>query len=293
MTIEFVYMKELEAFLHILVLGFVLSLPVCYAVESLKSSGIKSAWFYFLGSIVISGVFGMAFAKTFTQMNTYEAVFLSVCLWLGSQGFYEKLKVSDGFIGKAFVSLSERFETNEEEKTEEKTETKVEKVEEVKEKDFLMFPVNYVGITTGYSSAHPAIDFGFSSSNGGKNQPIIAPSDMEIVAVGESEAIGKFIRAYATVNGEKYTYRFIHMSATYVSKGDKVSKGTTVGRMGNTGTECNGYHLHFDIWEGHTADLSGSSQRYAKSVNPLEVCYLTDGQAVGDVTDEKYKILKK
>lgn len=366
MTIEFIYMSELEAFLQILVLGFVLSLPVCYAVESLKSSGITKGWFYSLASIVISGLFGMCFAKTFTEMSTCEAIFLSVCLWLGSQGFYEKLEASDSWIGKSFVSLSERFGVKEEEKVEEviqqeiklpdpeerdiaKTQLKVlvkdlrvrkepngevlgyatkngfysvsglvEKdgikwfnvdgcfigdsgdgdikvfaVGEEDEEEFLIFPVNYIGITTDYSSAHPAIDFGFSSTNLGKHQPIIAPSDMEIVAVGESEAIGKYVRAYATVNGEKLTYRFIHMSATSVSKGDKVEKGTQIGKMGDTGTECNGYHLHFDIWKGHTADLSGSSQRYAKSINPLEVCYLVEGQTVGDETDKKFKILKK
>ena len=283
MTIEFIYMKELEAFLQILVLGFVLSLPVCYAVESLKSSGIKAGWVYFLASMIISGAFGMGFAETFTEMTIYEAVFLSVCLWLGSQGFYEKLKVSDSWLGKSFVSLSERFGTVTDEK----------KVEEIKDEDFLIFPVNYVGITTPYSSKHPAIDFGFSSAHGGKYQPIIAPSDMEIVAVGESDSIGKYIRAYATINGGKYTYRFIHMSATSVEKGDKVSQGTTIGKMGDTGSTSNGYHLHFDIWEGHTADLSGSSQRYTKSVNPLEMCYLVEGQIVGDETGKKYEILKR
>ena len=282
MSIEFTYMNELEAFLQILVLGFVLSLPVCYAVESLKSTEIKSGWFYLLASVLISAGFGMGFAETFTDMTMSEAIFLSVCLWLGSQGFYEKLKESDGFIGKSFVSLTERFDYNNTEK----------EPEAGKQADYLIFPVNYVGITTDYSSKHPAIDFGFSSSNGGKNQPIIAPSDMEVVAVGESTAIGKYVRAYATVNGEKYTYRFIHLSETSVSKGEKVKKGAVIGKMGDTGTESNGYHLHFDIWEGHTEDLSGSSQRYAKSINPLTVCYLTEGQTVGDVTDEKYTIMR-
>ncbi len=378
MTIEFIYMKELESFLQILVLGFVLSLPVCYAVESLKSSGIAKAWFYFAASIVISAGFGMGFAYAFTEMTIYEAIFLSACLWLGSQGFYEKLNVSDSWLGKSFISLSERFQDKSKEETVPEVEVPAAKEEEVipeaeikmpepeereltkaqlkvlvkdlrvrkepggevlgyatkdgfysfsglleangitwfnvggcyigdsgdgdikvfavgqeDKEEYLIHPVNYVGISTDFSSKHPAIDYGFSSTKLGKNQPIIAPSDMEVVAVGEGEAIGKYVRAYATVNGEKLTYRFIHMSATSVSKGDKVKQGEQIGKMGDTGTECNGYHLHFDIWKGHTEDLSGSSQRYAKSINPLEVCYLVDGQTVGDETDVKYKILKK
>ena len=280
MNIEFIYMKELESFIQILMLGFVLSLPVCYLVESLKATEIKAGWFYFIASILISAGFGLGFADTFTEMNLSEGIWLAVCLWLGSQGFYEKLKTSDGMLGKMFVSVSDMIE-------------KAEPMpEEEPEKDFLIFPVNYVGITTPYSSKHPAIDFGFSSSNGGKNQPIIAPSDMEVVEFGNSAVIGRYIRAYATINGVKYTYRFIHLSDTNVEKGQKVKKGEVIGKMGNTGTESNGYHLHFDIWNGHTEDLSGSSQRYAKSINPLTVCYLTEGQTVGDVTDEKYTIMR-
>lgn len=280
MNIEFIYMKELESFVQILMLGFVLSLPVCYLVESLKATEIKAGWFYFIASILISAGFGLGFADTFTEMNLSEGIWLAVCLWLGSQGFYEKLKASDGMLGKMFVSVSDMIE-------------KAEPLpEEEPEKDFLIFPVNYVGITTPYSSKHPAVDFGFSSEYGGKNQPIIAPSDMEIVAVGNSAVIGRNIRAYATINGEKYTYRFIHLSDTSVEQGQKVKKGEVIGKMGDTGSSSEGFHLHFDIWKGHTADLSSSSQRYAKSVDPLEMCYLTKDQIVGEDTDKKYNIMR-
>ena len=405
MTIEFLYMEEIYEFLQIMVLGCVLSLPVCWAVESFKSLGIKQGWFYCILSMVISALFGFGFAETFTEMNTFESAWLSVCLWLGSQGFYEKLKHSDGFIGKAFVSLSERFgimegieiegvevETEgeselpveddpvqeepkedtgsdinvptiqEEGTTEEnsvpETEVKVE-IPEAEERDYsknqlkvlvsdlrvrkepngtvlgyakkngyysfselveengiewynigdcwvgdsgdndvtvcpagcvMQYPVNYVALSTNFSKSHPAIDFGWHSKHGGANQPIIAPCDMKVVEVGESDVVGKKIRAHATYEGKKYTFRFIHLSKTSVSKGDLVQGGEVIGNMGNTGSSSNGSHLHFDIWEGHTGDLSGSSDRYEKSVNALEICRLVEGQTVGDETDKKYKI---
>lgn len=110
MTIEFTYYNELEAFLQILLLGSVLSFIVCFAVENLKSTGITKKWFYFTASIIFSVVFGCTFAETFTQMNMNETAMLCICLWLGSQGFYEKLKNSDSYLGKSFISLSERYQ---------------------------------------------------------------------------------------------------------------------------------------------------------------------------------------
>lgn len=123
MTLEFIYFKELEAFLQILLLGSVLSFIVCYAVENLKNTGITQKWFYFTASIIISAVFGYTFAETFTQMTMNETAMLCICLWLGSQGFYEHLKQSDSWLGKAFVSLSEMKEVP---KGEPKEEVKVE-----------------------------------------------------------------------------------------------------------------------------------------------------------------------
>ncbi len=360
-------MKELENFIQILILGMVLSMPVCFAVESLKATEITKKWFYLLASALISAFFGMGYAVTFTQMNIYESICLSVCLWLGSQGFYEKLKDSDGILGKMFTSVSDMGENKPAEEPEEIIETpeiptlpqaekrdidkqqikvtvsnlrvrtapvdgeilgyaekggfysfsEVTEQEDIKwykvgsayigddgtgdikvfnegeeDEDFLIFPVNYVGISGGFTKDHPAIDFGYSSAHGGKNQPIIAPSDMKVTKVGEGSVIGKYILAHATVGGKEYTYRFIHLSSYSVSKGDTVKKGEKIGKMGDTGSSSGGYHLHFDIWNGHVGDLAGSSGRYDASVNPLSVCHLAEGQIVGDETDKKYKILR-
>ncbi len=397
MNIEFIYFAELESFIQILILGMILSLPVCFIVEGVKATGITKPWFYFAMSILVSAGFGVGFAMTFTKMNIFEGAWLSVCLWLGSQGFYEKLKVSNGVLGKMFVSVSQIKKDNEglgepelpEEGDTEQTppieedvpDTNVGDIQEElieedipviptlpqaekrdidkeqikvtvsnlrvrtapvdgeilgyaekggfytfseateqdgitwykvgsafigddgtgdikvfkegeEDKDYLIFPVNYVGISGDFTKDHPAIDFGYSSAHGGKNQPIIAPSDMKITKVGEGSVIGKYILAHATVGGKEYTYRFIHLSSYSVSKGDTVKQGEKIGKMGDTGSSSGGYHLHFDVWNGHVGDIAGTSGRYDASVNPLTVCYLAEGQVVGDETDKKYKIMR-
>lgn len=162
-----------------------------------------------------------------------------------------------------------------------------------KKGECMIYPVNYVGITTVFSKSHPAIDFGFSSKNGGMTQAIVAPCDMKITKTGTGSVIGKYIIAHATYEGKKYTFRFIHLSKIDVSAGDTVKCGTKIGNMGNTGSSSNGYHLHFDIWKGHTGDMASSSKRYDVSVNPLTICRLAEGQKVGDETDKKNKILRK
>jgi len=281
----FIYTDALESFMQIMLLAFTLSLPVCFIVENLKNAGITDKRMCFMCAALVSCIFGYLFSTAFSEMDILESVWLMILIWLGSQGFYEYLKDSDSFMGKMFVSLSERTEMSKAEDSKEG--------ETVVENNDLIFPVNYIGISTAFSSFHPAVDFGFSNAHGGKFQPIIAPSDMEVVSTGESPVIGKYIRAYATVGEEEYTYRFIHMSSVSVKEGESVKKGENIGKMGNTGSSSEGYHLHFDIWKGHVGDMSSSADRYKRSIDPLKVCVLGEGQIVGDTTDRRYDIRRK
>ena len=110
MNLEFQYLPQIGEWLQIVMLGCVLSFPVTFAVEQLKSSGIKSPIFFFIISIIISAIFGVGFADVYTDFNIGETAWLAMATWLGSQGFYEKLKNSDGYLGKSFISLSERYQ---------------------------------------------------------------------------------------------------------------------------------------------------------------------------------------
>lgn len=286
---DFVYAGQVEEFMQIVILGFVLSVPVCYFVQSIKSAGGGSGKLYFVSSVLASVFFGMLFSIGFTDMDIYESVCLVVMLWLSSQGFYEYLKGSDSWIGRRFISLSGSSPEIDDEDSGKEGERGNDDDENGEE---MIFPVNYVGISTAFSRSHPAVDFGYSDEYGGKNQPVIAPCDMKVVFSGESRNIGKYIISHAKYSGEKYTFRFIHLSEISVKKGDMIGKGEKIGKMGNTGTECFGYHLHFDIWKGHTGDISSSSGRYEKSVDALKLCRLGKSQKVGDVTDIKYEIIR-
>lgn len=110
MNLEFQYLPQIGEWLQIIMLGCVLSFPVTFAVEQLKSTGIKSSTFFFVLSIVLSVVFGVGFAYVYTDFTIGEMAWLAAATWLGSQGFYEKLQNSDGCLGKSFISLSERYQ---------------------------------------------------------------------------------------------------------------------------------------------------------------------------------------
>lgn len=377
MEINFAYMKELESFIQILMLGMVLSFPVCFAVESLKTTGIAKKWFYLFASIIISALFGIGFAMTFTQMSLYEGIWLAVCIWLGSQGFYEKLKDSNGIIGKMFTSVSELGEKSDPPKEDAtdinvgnkpeisapddtesdeilpqlpKAESRIVSKDQIKvlvsdlrirkepmgevlgyaekngyytysgkeekdgitwyqlsegfvgdtgsgdvaeciKDDYMIFPLKeYVWVSSGFSKDHSAVDFGWDRNYGGSDQVIVAPYDMTVVKEGFDSTVGNYIYAQATYEGKKYTFRFIHLSATAVKAGEEVKKGAIIGKMGNTGTASKGAHLHFDILDGHRTSLP--SDRYNNSFDAMKMCYAEPQIVVDGETLKEYKVLK-
>lgn len=275
---NFVYINEMNSLTQILILGMILSAFVCFTVEKMKILLSPPPGVCMAISFGVSAVYSSLYALTFGNMRLTESLWLMVFMWLSSQGLYEYLKTSEGYFGKMFMSVTERNLSG----------GQAEKEKE----EYMIFPVNYVGISGGFTKGHPAVDFGFSFSHGGKNQDIIAPCDMKITSVGEKSVIGKYIRSHAVVGGEKYTFRFIHLSEVDVKKGDEVKMGEIIGKMGNTGSSSEGHHLHFDIWKGHTEDISSSSDRYERSIDPVKVCRLGKGQTVGEDTKRKYEILK-
>jgi len=405
---NFVYAEGLSSLVQIVVLGFILSLPVCYTVEKLKETGIKQSWFYVISSMLVSIAYAWGFGS-FATLSIGEIGWLSVFLWLGSQGFYEVLSKSDGWIGKAFVSLSEKYDvklpeiveiakpkeevkeeiavtpipeelpkleaalpvpelkeeeavkmpTIEEEDTGEefhpdlpkgekrKTDTDQVKIlvsdlrvrtkpslkgeiigyaekndyhtfTEVVEADgikwyniggvyvgdsgakdlvvcpaddYMIYPLEkFVAITTKYSKSHPAHDYGWNRNYGGSTQTIVAPYDMTVVKAGYDSTIGNYIYAQSTYEGQKLTFRFIHLSKILVEKGQKVTRGTKIAKMGNTGTSSNGAHLHFDILEGHRTSLP--SKRYENSKDPIKMCYVPEGVTIAEDTKKVYTLLK-
>ena len=120
---------------------------------------------------------------------------------------------------------------------------------------------NYT-ITTYYSSYHNAIDI-YSYDGYGSN--IYAANNGTIAEVGANCYIGDLscngrMGNYIMINHNNDYYTiYMHLSEINVNKGDTVTKGSIIGKMGNTGNVIpaptsnapyNGTHLHFVVYKG-------------------------------------------
>ncbi len=84
---------------------------------------------------------------------------------------------------------------------------------------------------------------------------------------------GNQVYIYHTINGQRYTTVYMHLSAIKVSLGQKVTNQTIIGAVGGqkgTGDSCTtGAHLHFGMGTGwYGSDYTSSSKWKANSVNP-------------------------
>lgn len=91
-----------------------------------------------------------------------------------------------------------------------------------------------------YSWYHPGLDI--SNISGG---PIRAAASGTVSIAGWPDNSGYGNRVILD-NGNGYTTLYAHMSAIYVSPGQKIAKGEVLGMMGSTGRST-GTHLHLEI----------------------------------------------
>lgn len=103
----------------------------------------------------------------------------------------------------------------------------------------------------GCGSNHQGIDM-----NPGEGTPIQAIGEGVVVDTGNPKgAFGVYAVIQHESNGQVFTSLYAHMvqGSLAVSVGDRVSAGTLVGQVGNTG-QSTGAHLHFGIYlNGTTA----------------------------------------
>ncbi len=102
----------------------------------------------------------------------------------------------------------------------------------------MAWPTSATRITQYYSWRHHGLDIAQRGT-----VPIYASDSGTIEYTGSLKGYGYNI--LIDHGGGKKT-RYAHMSKFYVKKGDKVSKGHTIGLMGNTGWST-GQHLHFEV----------------------------------------------
>ena len=140
-------------------------------------------------------------------------------------------------------------------------------------------PTTVVTITVGgqtYRHAAEALGLGIgdgTSTPARDNLAAFVEVMTDITAVaGNGKVVragwnGGYGRMVEIAHADGYSTRYAHMSKLSVSKGDVVTKGTILGRSGNSGRST-GPHLHYEV------------RRDGRPVNPLQ--YIRAGKTIAD-----------
>lgn len=108
---------------------------------------------------------------------------------------------------------------------------------------------------------HNGLDFGSASGSS-----IFSVRDGKVVASGTCYINGRWYaygRWIAIDHGDGLVTLYGHLSAKYVSKGDKVDEGEKIGKMGSTGYST-GTHLHFSVFDKKSFETTES--KYVKGL---------------------------
>lgn len=150
----------------------------------------------------------------------------------------------------------------------------------------LRFPLNYVGITSGFRTSsrpnHTGIDLGWNNNYGGQNADVFAPANGKVIQVvdgrnnnkKDSNDAGNVVKIQ---HQDGLITRVIHLlnGSIKVKVGDIVYQGQHIAKMNNSGYSF-GSHIHYDVW------LNGTK------VNPLDYTYIFDGQTIAPSTQKEY-----
>jgi murein DD-endopeptidase MepM/ murein hydrolase activator NlpD len=128
---------------------------------------------------------------------------------------------------------------------------------------------------------------------GGATTYLEAWADGKVIAVKENDSkqsSGHTIIVQSTVMGKKVTWTYFHMVAgsIKVKKGQRITAGQVVGKMGSTGFST-GKHLHWEIWAGHIKGQPMAGFHNGKGYyDPIKFCkaVLEFEKAQGEVNKE-------
>jgi peptidoglycan LD-endopeptidase LytH len=101
-----------------------------------------------------------------------------------------------------------------------------------------------------------------------KGTEVIAPTDGVISNVGYNSLGGKVI--WMNDNKRRHAYYFAHLDSQMVKAGMRVSKGETIGLVGNTGNaKRTPSHLHFGVYQKNAKDPASYIRTMEQLVNNL------------------------
>lgn len=119
-------------------------------------------------------------------------------------------------------------------------------------------PVNYKGITSPYGNRfHPVLKRYILHSGVdmvARYVPVTASKSGVVTFAGVAGGYGKLIKIK---HSDGYETRYAHLSKIYVTKGQKVNQGQSLGQSGMSG-RVTGPHLHFEV------------RKNDKPVNPMK-----------------------
>lgn len=121
------------------------------------------------------------------------------------------------------------------------------------------------GIFTWPTNGYISSPYGYRTYKGGsfhygldiaapRGTPVVAASSGVVMNATVSPSYGNYIFIYHPQFNKTTVYA--HLLQYYVSPGQIVEEGQLIGTVGNTG-ESNGYHLHFEVHNGHWQYRSG------------------------------------
>ena len=117
----------------------------------------------------------------------------------------------------------------------------------------------YTTVTSGYGARWGTTHTGIDISGGGcYGSPIVAAESGTVILCQWYSTYGQCI---IVDHGGGYSTLYAHMSAYAVSTGDYVTKGQTIGYVGDTGN-VTGPHLHFEV------RINGATQNPLNYVSP-------------------------
>ena len=116
-------------------------------------------------------------------------------------------------------------------------------------------------VSSSYGYRWGVLHDGMDIAGAGFGSPIYASNNGIVVASSYKYDNGEYI--VINHNNGYYTM-YAHLAERYVSVGQEVSQGDTIGSMGRTGA-ATGVHLHFGLWRGYPYSRGSSS------MNPMSL----------------------
>lgn len=151
------------------------------------------------------------------------------------------------------------------------------------------YPLNFIGITQGFSNSHKGIDLGWHKTH---NAPVYAAADGQVIYYKFQKTGGNVIHIKHS-NGFVSEYAHLKDNSIKVKVGDKVKMGQQIANMGATGQYYDSdakkwknvpEHLHLGLCKGTKITYTSKD----KWVNPIDYLEVYPEQEVSKTTQKNY-----